>query len=90
MTADGGPVRGVPARYLGEWGDPLGVALSAGLDLARMELSGAHLDHEEKAVLDVLDEMGHVRSIAASDADDPVTDCEVPIDPKPDRRSTEP
>jgi hypothetical protein len=43
--------------------------MNAGLDLARKELSGDHLDEEEKAVLNILDEIGDVRAIAASEGD---------------------
>lgn len=40
MTADGGPVPGLPPRYLGAGADPLGVVLNAGLDLARRSVQG--------------------------------------------------
>ncbi len=70
--------------------DPLGVALNAGLDLARMERSGAHLDDEEKAVLDVCDEIGHVRAIAASDVDEcGAGEGEVVSELHPDARTPE-
>lgn len=61
------PMSRVPPRHLGAGSDPLGVALNSALDLARMELDGARLDDEERAILDVCDEIGHVRGIAAAE-----------------------
>lgn len=67
MADEDCPMPRVPPRHLGAGSDPLGVALNAALDLARMEFDGARLDDEERAILDVCDEIGHVRGIAAAE-----------------------
>ncbi|ALN14355.1 hypothetical protein ASQ49_02690 [Acidipropionibacterium acidipropionici] len=44
--------------------DPMSQVLNAGLDLARAELEGRHLDPDEMRVLELCDDIGDVRGIA--------------------------